>query len=57
MGCKSITTLSLKNFSLDQIYDEDYSLQQIYHIFKQIDKNWKTLDQKNAALLEEIHDI
>ncbi len=56
MGCKSITTLSLKNFSLDQMYNEDYTLQQIYHLFTQLDKDWKTLNKKNAILLEEIHD-
>ncbi|KKM87156.1 hypothetical protein LCGC14_1271780 [marine sediment metagenome] len=56
MGCKSIATLSLRNFSLDKMYDEDYSLQQIRHIFNQLDKNWRTLDQKHATLLEDIYD-
>lgn len=56
MGCKSITTLSLKNFSLDKMYEEDYSLPQIYRILKQLDKDWKTLDQKHATLFKEIHD-
>jgi len=59
MDCKSNTptlTISIKDFSLDKMYDEDYSLQQIYHIFKQLDKDRKTLDQKHATLLEEVHD-
>ena len=58
MGCKTQTTntLTIHNFSLDEMYDENYSLQQIQRICNQLDKNWKTLDQKHAILLEEIHD-
>ncbi|HDZ17124.1 hypothetical protein LCGC14_1333360 [marine sediment metagenome] len=58
MGCKAqITdTPTIHNFSLDEMYDENYSLKQIYTIFKQLDKNWKTLGQKHVTLLEEIHD-
>ena len=58
MGCKAQTTdtLTIHNFSLDKLYDEDYTLQQIHNIFTQLTKNHKTLDQKHASLLEEIHD-
>jgi len=50
------TTVSKQTFDLDEMYDENYSLQQIYHVFNQLDKNWKTLDQKDAQLLEDIYD-
>ena len=43
-------------FSVDEMYDEKYSLQHIYPVFKQLDKKWKTLDQKDTQLLEDIHD-
>ena len=58
MGCKSTTntTLTPHNFSLDEMYEENYSLQQIHKIFNHLDKNWKSLDQRHATLLEEIHD-
>lgn len=58
MGCKAKanSNLTTHNFSLDEMYEEAYSLQQIYKFFRQLDKNWKTLDQKHATLLEEIHD-
>ncbi|KKM21733.1 hypothetical protein LCGC14_1632470 [marine sediment metagenome] len=38
MGCKTTTTQSLKDFNLDKMYDEDYTLQQIYTKFKQLSK-------------------
>lgn len=58
MGYKTITTdtLPLKNFSLSKMYDEDYTLQQIYKIFKRLSKDWKALSKKDTSLLEEIHD-
>jgi len=48
--------LSLQDFSLDKMYDEDYTLEQLQRIFKKLNKEWRTLDQKHATLLEEIHD-
>ncbi len=56
MGCKTITTQSSEIFSLDKMYDEDYTLQQINNKFKQLSKEWKTLNKDDIKLLEEIHD-
>ena len=56
MGCKTTTTQTPNNFSLDKMYDEDYTLQQIYNKFKQLSKEWKTLNTNDTTLLEEIHD-
>ncbi len=55
MGCKTITNQTSETFSLDKMYDEDYTLQQIYNKFKQLSKEWKTLNKNDATLLEEIH--
>jgi len=59
MGCKAQTAnpLTIHNFSLDEMYEENYSLQQIYRIFKQLDKNWKALEPKKIHILEEIYDF
>ena len=38
------------------MYDEDYTLQQIYNKFKQLSKEWKTLNKHSSSLLDEIHD-
>ena len=48
--------LTIQSFSLDEMYDESYSLQQIYTIFKHLNKNWKSLNPKNTKKFEEIHD-
>ncbi len=56
MGVKTITTQTPQIFSLDKMYDEEYTLQQIYNKFKQLSKNHKALNKDNATLLEEIHD-
>ncbi len=56
MGCKTIITQSSETFSLDKMYDEDYTLQQIYNKFKQLSKNHKTLSKDDTTLLEEIYD-
>ncbi len=56
MGCKTITTQSSETFSLDKMYDEDYTLQQIYIKFKQLSKNHKALNKDDTTLLEEIND-
>jgi len=58
MRCKAQinSTVSKQNFIVDEMYDESYSLPQIYSVFKQLDKKWKTLDQKDTQLLEDIHD-
>ena len=56
MGCKTITTQSSETFSLDKMYEEDYTLQQIYNKFKQLSKKHKTLNKDDTTLLEEIHD-
>ena len=55
MGCKTTTTQSLKDFNLDKMYDEDYTLQQIYTKFKQLSKNHETLNKNDSNLLEEIY--
>ncbi len=51
-----MTTQTPKTFSLDKMYDEEYTLQQIYNKFKQLSKKHKTLNKDDATLLEEIHD-
>jgi len=49
-------SVSKHNFSVDEMCDGKYSLQDIHHVFKQLDKKWQTLDQKDTQLLEDIHD-
>ncbi len=56
MGYKTITTQSLKDFNIDKMYDEDYTIQQIYTKFKQLSKNHETLNVNDSNLLEEIYD-
>ena len=56
MGCKTITTQTSEAFSLDKMYEEDYTLQHICNKFKQLSKNYKTLNKRNINLLEEIYD-
>ena len=56
MECKTITTHSLKDFNLDKMYNEDYTLQQIYTKFKQLSKNHEALSKNDTTLLEEIYD-
>ncbi len=55
MGCKAITTQS-ETFSLDKMYDEDYTLQQIYTKFKKLSKNHEPLNKDDSTLLEGIYD-
>ena len=56
MGYKTITTQSLKDFNIDKMYDEDYTIQQIYTKFKQLSKNHEVLSKNDATLLEDIYD-
>ncbi len=52
MGCKPITTAiqPLNTFSLDKIYDEDYTLQQIYKKFTQLSKDCKNQKRRTLEL-------
>ena len=49
--------INIANFNLDKMFDSIYPLDVVNKIFKKLDKNWKSLNDKDSQLLVDIHDF